>query len=85
MLSILRYIAIDLSNPDAAEKFRSDVYNSISLLLRFPELHPVEFKIKYEYRKIVIANNIVLKMKSPYQGCYIIVKILKEYIRDLSH
>ena len=59
MLSILRYISVNLSNPDAAEKFRGKVRKSINLLLTFPELHPVEFKIKYEYRKMVVANYLV--------------------------
>ena len=58
-LSILSYISSGLSNPEAAEKFRTDLYKSINLLLSFPNLHPVEFKIEYEYRKMIVANYLV--------------------------
>jgi len=56
LLSIMHYISFTLSNPFSAEKLRLSFQKSINLLLEFPELHPVEFKLKFEYRKLVVAN-----------------------------
>ena len=57
--SILDYIATTLVNPDAAEKFSTDLHKSINLMRTFPEAYPVEVKIKYEFRKMVVGSYLV--------------------------
>lgn len=55
-LSILDYIANTLVNPDAAEAFDKDLQKSIKLARTFPEMYPVDIKIKYSYHKIVVGS-----------------------------
>ena len=57
--SILDYISNTLINPDAADAFSDELQKSIKLAQSFPEMHPVEMKIKYEYRKMVVGNYLV--------------------------
>ena len=57
--SILDYIASTLANPDAAEKFSTDLNKSLKLIQTFPEAHPIEVKIKYAFRKIVVGSYLV--------------------------
>ena len=58
-LAILDYIADTLSNPDASEKFRDDLRKAINLMLPFPDSHPRELSIKYEFRKMVVGSYLV--------------------------
>jgi len=58
-LSILDDISNTLVNPDAAEKFSDDLHKSIKLVQIFPEMHPVEIKIKYKFRKMVVGSYLV--------------------------
>ena len=58
-LAILDYIANKLMNPDAAEKFRDDLRKAIHLMCDFPEFHPKEMSIKYEFRKMIVGSYLV--------------------------
>ena len=57
--SILDYIASTLVNPDAADKFSANLFKSIKIIQTFPGAHPVEVKIKYEFRKMVVGSYLV--------------------------
>lgn len=58
-LSILDYISNTLVNPDAADAFSVELQKSIKLIQSFPEMHPVEMRIKYEYRKMIVGSYLV--------------------------
>jgi len=57
--SILDYISNTLVNPDAADDFSYELRKSIKLTQSFPEMHPVEIKIKHEYRKMIVGSYLV--------------------------
>ena len=59
MLELVRYISMELQNPDAAERLAVELVNAAERVLTFPYATPVYQPIrslKHEYRKIPVKN-----------------------------
>ena len=59
MIEIVRYISIELQNPDAAERLAVEMIDAAESVLKFPYATPVYRTIrplKHEYRKIIVKN-----------------------------
>lgn len=59
MLAIVRYIRLELYNPDAANRLALELVNAAENVLNFPYASPVYQPIrplKHEYRKIPVQN-----------------------------
>lgn len=62
MVDIIRYISVELKNPDAADKLASEFVSSSDSLIEFPYKNPVYYPIrplKKEYRKLLVKNYIM--------------------------
>lgn len=62
MLEIVRYISLELHNPDAANRLALELVNAVEKVLRFPYATPVYQTIrplKHEYRKILVQNFLI--------------------------
>lgn len=62
MLEIVRYISLELHNPDAANRLALELVNAAEKVLRFPYATPVYQTIrplKHEYRKILVQNFLI--------------------------
>lgn len=63
MVSIAEYISSELSNPAVAEELAGEMIASVDDLSEFPYIYPAYVPIrplKYEYRKLLVRNYIVL-------------------------
>ncbi len=62
MLDIVRYISLELQNPDAAEHLAVELVKAAENVLNFPYALPVYQTIrplKHEYRKILVQNFLI--------------------------
>lgn len=62
MLEIVRYISMELKNPDAAERLAVELVNAAESVLTFPYATPVYQPLrplKHEYRKIPVKNYLI--------------------------
>lgn len=59
MLEIVRYISLELQNPDAAERLAVELVNAAESVLKFPyaaAAYRTIRPLKHEYRKILVQN-----------------------------
>ncbi len=62
MVDIVRYISLDLQNPDAANHLATVLINAAENVRSFPYATPAHFPIrplKHEYRKILVQNYLI--------------------------
>ena len=59
MIEIVRYISLELQNPEAADRLAVELVNAAESVLKFPYATPAYQPIrplKYEYRKMLVQN-----------------------------
>ncbi len=62
MLEIVRYISLELHNPDVANRLAVELVNAAESILTFPYVTPAYQPIrplKHEYRKILVRNYLI--------------------------